>query len=262
MAHITVSSQFYVMGDDVNKSPGVAFVSASLVGGALLVVAVLTICTSCDRRRRQRLKDKSRDNIPHTMERGRDTAEGFNAEIENVYSYVGNGPEVLPHQPVAPPILSEYDYAIDKSLGMNPDKPSGHRDDGLILQENRYENSFAVEQDGFPPVKEYYQNIRSVANASDKPSKENEYDSNLNRCSSNYTYGPINRDNDKDIYNQLNHGNQQAVVTETRDPSYSHIQPLDTYQSTAPRPLSVPQAEYIYQNQSELYEDRMKMVWI
>lgn len=181
---------------------------------------------------------------------------------ENVYSYVGNGPEVLPHQPVAPPILSEYDYAIDKSLGMNPDKPSGHRDDGLILQENRYENSFAVEQDGFPPVKEYYQNIRSVANASDKPSKENEYDSNLNRCSSNYTYGPINRDNEKDIYNQLNHGNQQAVVTETCDPSYSHIEPLGTYQSTAPRPLSVAHAEYIYQNQSELYEDRMKMVWI
>lgn len=28
-----------------------------------------------------RLKDKSRDNIPHTMERGRDTAEGFNTEI-------------------------------------------------------------------------------------------------------------------------------------------------------------------------------------
>lgn len=262
MAYITVSSQFYVMGDDVNKSPGVAFVGASLVGGALLVVAALTICTTCDQKRRQRLKDKSRDNIPHTMERGRDTAEGFNTEIENVYSYVGNGQEVLPQQPVAPPILSEYDYAIDKSLGMNPNKPSGHRDDGLILQENRYENSFAVGQDGFPPDKEYYQNLRSIANASDKPSKENEYDANSNRCSSNYTYGPINRDNEKDIYNQLSHGNQHAVVMETGDPSYSHLQPLDTYQSTAPRPVSVPQAEYIYQNQSELYEDRVKMVWI
>uniref|UniRef100_A0A8W8KL20 Uncharacterized protein n=1 Tax=Magallana gigas TaxID=29159 RepID=A0A8W8KL20_MAGGI len=121
---------------------------------------------------------------------------------ENVYSYVGNGPEVLPHQPVAPPILSEYDYAIDKSLGMNPDKPSGHREDDLILQENP-----------------------------DKPSKENEYDANSNRCSSN---GPINKDNEKDIYNQLNHRNQQAVVIETRAPSYSHLQPLGTYQSTAP----------------------------
>lgn len=33
-----------------------------------------------------------------------------------------------------------------------------------------------------------------------------------------YTYGPINKDNEKDIYNQLNQGNQQAVVTETQDP--------------------------------------------
>lgn len=178
---------------------------------------------------------------------------------ENVYSYVGNGPDVLPQQPVAPPVLSEFDYAIDKSLGMNLDKPSGHREDDLILQENRYENSFAVHQDGFPPDKEYYQNLRSIANAADKPSKENEYDANSNRCSSN---GPINKDNEKDIYNQLNHGNQQAVVMKTRDPSYSHLQPLGTYQSTVPRPLSVPQAEYIYQNQSELYEDRIKMVWI
>uniref|UniRef100_K1PGG1 Uncharacterized protein n=1 Tax=Magallana gigas TaxID=29159 RepID=K1PGG1_MAGGI len=244
------------MGDNVNKSPGVAFVGASLVGGALLAVAALTICTTSDRKRRQRLNDENRDNIPHTMERSRDNAEEFNTEIENVYSYVGNGPDVLPQQPVAPPVLSEFDYAIDKSLGMNLDKPSGHREDDLILQENRYENSFAVHQDGFPPDKEYYQNLRSIANAADKPSKENEYDANSNRCSSN---GPINKDNEKDIYNQLNHGNQQAVVMKTRDPSYSHLQPLGTYQSTVPRPLSVPQAEYIYQNQSELYEDRIKM---
>lgn len=180
---------------------------------------------------------------------------------ENVYSYVGNGPEVIPQQPVAPPILSEYDYAIDRSRGLNPEKPSGQRDD-LILQENRYENSVCPKQDEFPPDKEYYQNLRYIANASDNTSKENEYDSNSNRCSSNYMYGPINKDNEKDIYNQLNHGNQQATVMETRDPSYSHVQPLGTYQSMTPRPVSVPQAEYIYQNQSELYEDRMKMVWI
>lgn len=215
------------MDNNANKSPGVVFVGAFLVGGALLAVTALTICTTCDRKRRQRLNNERRDNIPHTMERGRDNAEGFNTENENVYSYVGNGPEVIPQQPVAPPVLSEYDYAIDKSRGMNPERTSGQKDDP-ILQENRYENTFA----------------------------------NSHRCSSNYTYGPINKDNEKDIYNQLNHGNQQAVVMETRDPSYSHLQPPGTYQSIAPRPLSVPQAEYIYQNQSELYEDRMKMIWI
>lgn len=255
MVYIAVSSEYYAMDDDANKSPIVAFVGASLVGGALLAVTALTMCTTCDRKRRQRLNDEKRDNIPHIMERGRDNAEGFSTEIENVYSYVGNGPEVIPQQPVAPHILSEYDYAE------NPEKPSGQRDD-LILQENRYENSVGPKQDEFPPDKEYYQNLRYIANASDNTSKENEYDSNSNRCSSNYMYGPINKDNEKDIYNQLNHGNQQAAVVETRDPSYSHVQPLGTYQSVAPRPVSVPQAEYIYQNQSELYEDRMKMVWI
>lgn len=250
--------------DDVNKSTGVV-IGSSLMGGSLLAVIVLTICTTCDRKRRQRLHDERRNNIPDLTERRGVNVEGINTETENVYSYVGNDPEGIPQQLVAPRTLSEHDYAIDKSHEKQPGRTCGQKGDP-ILEENRYENTFAREQRGCPPDKVYYQNLNCINSATDNTnrntSRDNEYDANSNRCSSYNMYGPINRDNERDIYNQLNHGNQQAFVAESRDPCYSHLQPQDHYQSMEQRPPSVPQPEYLYQNQSELFQDRMKMVWI